>query len=139
MAVVSMSEDRGTRPTRGGTSIRRMPVLPVRVRDAYADALVAQHLVTPTALRTALQRSGQDGIPLHEAVSVLGFVDESTAYSLLATTAKIPFYSKSIEPNPLSLKLVPAKLARRHELIPLAVDDKTITYLTATPYDVDAD
>jgi type IV pilus assembly protein PilB len=139
MAVVFMSQERGTRQTRGGMSVRRMPALPVRVRDAFGEALVAQHLVTSTALQSALQHSGQEGIPLHEAVSALGVVAESVAYSLLASTAKIPFHTKAIEPNPLAVKLVPAKLARRHELVPLAVDDKTITYLTATPYDVDAD
>jgi type IV pilus assembly protein PilB len=116
-----------------------MPLLPVRVRDAFGEALIAQHLLTPTALQSAIQRSAEDGSPLHEAVVTLGFVDERISYSLLASTAKLPFHTQDIEPNPLAVKLVPAKLARRHELVPLSIDDKTITYLTATPYDVDAD
>ena len=127
------------RPSRGGSSVRRMPLLPVRVRDAFGEALIAQHLLTPTVLQSAIQRSAQDGTPLHEAVVTLGFVDEQVSYSLLASTARLPFHTQDIEPNPLAVKLVPAKLARRHELVPLSIDDKTITYLTATPYDVDAD
>jgi len=140
MAVVPLTQDRGGQPTRSsGASVRRMPLLPIRVRDAFGEALIAQHLVTPTALQTAIQRSVQDGSPLHETLVRLGFVEEELSYSLLATTAKIPFHTQDIEPNLLAVKLVPAKLARRHELVPIAVDDKTIKYLTATPYDVDAD
>jgi type IV pilus assembly protein PilB len=140
MAVVPMTQDRGAKPSRSsGAAVRRMPLLPVRVRDAFGEALIAQHLLTPTALQSAIQQSVKDGSPLHETVVTLGFVEEEISYSLLANTAKIPFHTQDIEPNPLAVKLVPAKLARRHELVPIAVDDKTIKYLTATPYDVDAD
>src|SRR6185295_18502382 len=32
-----------------------------------------------------------------------------------------------------------ARVARLYELVPIAVDDKTIRFVTATPYDVDAE
>jgi general secretion pathway protein E len=47
--------------------------------------------------------------------------------------------SVEVEANPLAIRLVPARVARLHELVPMAVDDKTIRFLTATPYDVDAE
>ena len=61
-------------------------------------------------------------------------------YSLLAKAAGLTFDDRTdVEPSPLAIRLVPARVARLHELVPVAVDDKSIRFLTATPYDVDAE
>ncbi len=96
--------------------------------------------MTQAALQTALDQCAKDGQPLYETVVALGYVDERTAYSVLAKVAGLSFDdSSSVEPSPLAIRLVPARVARLHELVPVAVDDKTVRFLTATPYDVDAE
>jgi type II secretory ATPase GspE/PulE/Tfp pilus assembly ATPase PilB-like protein/ActR/RegA family two-component response regulator len=139
MAIVQMHPERNSRPTRS-TASRRLPALPVRVRDAFGEALVGDHVLTPTALQTALDQSAKDGHPLYETVVALGYADEHVAYALLARAAGLTYDDRAeVEANPLAIRLVPAKVARLHELVPIAVDDKTIRFLTATPYDVDAE
>jgi type II secretory ATPase GspE/PulE/Tfp pilus assembly ATPase PilB-like protein/ActR/RegA family two-component response regulator len=101
---------------------------------------VREHLITPTALQTARDQCAKDGHPLYEAVIALGYVEERVAYGVLATAAGLTFDdSADVEPSPLAIRLVPARVARLHELVPVAVDDKTIRFLTATPFDVDAE
>jgi type IV pilus assembly protein PilB len=140
MAIVQMSSERVNRPPRSGARPRRQPALPVRVRDAFGAALVCEHVMTPMALQTALDQCAKDGQPLYASVIAAGYVDEKTAYALLARTAGLSFHeSPDVDPNPLALRLVPARVARLYEIVPIAVDDKTIRFLTATPYDVDAE
>jgi type II secretory ATPase GspE/PulE/Tfp pilus assembly ATPase PilB-like protein/ActR/RegA family two-component response regulator len=140
MAIVQMPPDRNGRHTRTGAAPRRLPALPVRVRDSFGEALIREHVLTPTALQTALDHCAADGRPLYEAVVSLGYADERVAYAVLAQVAGLTFDDRSeVEPSPLAIRLVPARVARLHELVPVAVDDKTIRFLTATPYDVDAE
>jgi type II secretory ATPase GspE/PulE/Tfp pilus assembly ATPase PilB-like protein/ActR/RegA family two-component response regulator len=139
MAVVHIHHERTGRAGRG-PAVRRLPALPPRVRDAFGEALVRDHVLTPTALQTALDQCAKDGHPLYEAVIALGYVDEHAAFAMLARTTGLAFDDTcKVEANPLAIRLVPARVARLHELVPVSVDDKTIKFLTATPYDVDAE
>jgi type II secretory ATPase GspE/PulE/Tfp pilus assembly ATPase PilB-like protein/CheY-like chemotaxis protein len=114
--------------------------MPGRVRDAFGDALVREHVLTPTALQTALDECAKEGHPLYETIVALGYVEERVAYTTLARIAGLSYDDcVEVEANPLAIKLVPARVARLHELVPVAVDDKTIRFVTATPYDVDAE
>jgi type II secretory ATPase GspE/PulE/Tfp pilus assembly ATPase PilB-like protein/CheY-like chemotaxis protein len=136
MAVVSPKSDarREVRPA------RRAPALPQRVHDAFTAALLREQLIAPKALQAALQHAGQSLVPIHAAVVALGFVPERITYKLLAECAGLPFVDgRTVTPSPLALKLVPDRVAHRHELVPVDVDDRNIIYITATPYDVDAD
>ena len=132
--------ERGSRQTRS-TASRRLPALPVRVRDAFGAALVREHVVTPTALETALDsvREGRASVVRDRDCAWLC----RGARRLLASgegdgTLRLTI-SAEVEPSPLAIRLVPERVARLHELVPVAVDDKTIRFLTATPYDVDAE
>jgi CheY-like chemotaxis protein len=44
-----------------------------------------------------------------------------------------------IESSELAVRLVPEKVARRHEVVPIAVDNRVLTYATCAPYSPDAD
>lgn len=120
---------------------RVAPALPPRVLEALAAALLRDQVVTPGALETARQHAGQHEVPLHEALVALGFVEEHRAYADLARAAELPFLQdpRTVVPSPLAIKLVPERVARRHELIPFGLDDRHLSYLTATPCDVEAE
>jgi CheY-like chemotaxis protein len=44
-----------------------------------------------------------------------------------------------IESSELAVRLVPEKVARRHQVVPIAVDNRVLTYATYSPYSPDAD
>lgn len=131
------------KPTATDTSegvARQLPPLAPRVEQAFTQALLRDHVLSQGALQDATRHAGQAGLPIHEAIVSLGFADERSAYRRLATAAGLPFVDPGeITPSPLAIRLVPARVARRHELLPVAVDDRSLTYVTATPFDLDAD
>jgi CheY-like chemotaxis protein len=108
--------------------------------EEFQKALVRDQIVTGAALERALQHSRASGIELQDALVSLGLTDEQTAYRTLANAAQLPFADlKTLHPSPLAQHLVPVSVLRRHEVLPLAVDDKEIRYVTATPYNLEAD
>src|SRR5262245_41247475 len=140
MATGHTQTDRHSRHGRSGPAARRLPALPARVRDAFGEALVREQVLSPMSLQTALEHCAKDGHPLYEAIVALGYAEERIAYALLARTAGLSFDdSLEVTANPLAIRLVPARVARLHEIVPVAVDDKSIRFVTATPYDVDAE
>lgn len=135
-----LSHDRTGAAARAFGPVRRPPGVSPRVQDAFTNALLRDRLIARTALQSAVRHAEEAGLPVHEAVVTLGFVDERVSYQLLAAAADLRYVEgRAITPSPLALRLVPARVARQHELLPLAVSDRTITYLTATPDDFDAD
>ena len=108
--------------------------------EEFQKALVRDQIVTGVGLERALQHSRAAGIELQDALVSLGLTDEQTAYRTLANAAHLPFADlKTLHPSPLAQHLIPITVLRRHEVLPLAVDDKEIRYVTATPYNVEAD
>jgi len=108
--------------------------------EEFQRALVRDHIVTGVGLERALQHSRAAGIELQDAIVSLGLTDEQTAYRALAHAAHLPFADiKTVHPSPLAQHLVPLSVLRHHEVLPLAVDDKEVRYVTATPYNLEAD
>jgi type IV pilus assembly protein PilB len=115
-------------------------MMPPRVQEAFARLLANARVVSGDALQSAIQYSQQSAVPLHEAIIRLAFADERTVYSTLARAAGLEFIdARSAVPAPMALRIVPARVAHRNQLLPLAVDDRTITYVTSSPYDQDAE
>ena len=108
--------------------------------DEFQKALVREHIITGVGLERALQHSATSGLELQDAIVTLGLVDEQTAYRALAAAAHLQFADlKTVHPSPLAQHLVPASILRRHEVLPVSVDDKEVRYVTATPFDAEAD
>ncbi len=111
-----------------------------RVFEAFRQALGREPVMAAAGLERALQHSLTSGLALQDAVVALGLIDEPTAYRLLATAAQLPFADlRNVQPSPLARHLVPPSILRRHEVLPLAVDDKEVRYVTATPCNPEAD
>jgi CheY-like chemotaxis protein len=108
--------------------------------EEFQKALVRDQIVTGVGLERALLHSRASGIELQDALVFLGLTDEQTAYRALASAAHLPFADlNTLHPSPLAQHLVPISVLRRHEVLPLAVDDKEIRYVTATPHNLEAD
>lgn len=108
--------------------------------EEFQKALVREQIVTGVGLERALEHSRASGMALQDAIVSLGLTDEHTSYRTLANAAHLPFADlKTVRPSLLAQHLVPVSVLRRHEVLPLAVDDKEIRYVTATPYNLEAD
>jgi type IV pilus assembly protein PilB len=46
---------------------------------------------------------------------------------------------RHVEPAALAVRLVPARVARRHRVVPLSLTDRTLTYATSSPFDDEAE
>jgi CheY-like chemotaxis protein len=126
------------RSTEDHDSCSRM-ALPPRIQSAFAQAVLRNLLVTSSALKDATNHAAAGNLTLPDALVDLGLMPERQAYRQLAEAAGLFFIDPTqIEPSPLALRLVPGSLVRRHALLPLAVDDRNLTYITTRPFDAEA-
>jgi CheY-like chemotaxis protein len=111
-----------------------------RVLQAFSEALVREHIVTGAGLEQARQHTLTSGLALQDAIVTLELVDEQTAYRVLASAAQLQFADlHQVQASALARHLVPPSVLHRHEVLPLAVDDKEIRYVTANPCNQEAD
>jgi len=107
---------------------------------ALSAALLSDGWVTKQQLDAAGAHALRVSVPFVDAIVDLGFAPETVVYATLATAAGLNLVDPRTETvSPLALRIVPEKVARRHTLVPLAVDDRTITYVTSQPLDGDAE
>lgn len=109
-------------------------------RRRYGDALLSAGLLDRASLRNAAAHADLSGLSLPDAAVALGLVPEADAYALLAVTAGVALVDlQEIAPSKLARRLIPEALARKHSIIPLFEDNRTLTYASAKPFDSDAD
>lgn len=109
-------------------------------RRRYSDALLATGRIDGSGLRRIVAHAELSGASLPDAAVALGLVPEADAYAVLAVTAGVPLIDLAeVTPSKLALKLIPESLAGRHTIVPLAEDNRTLTYASAQPFDAEAD
>ena len=105
-------------------------------RAGFPALLLERNLINRTSLLTAEQHAEREHVELAEALVTLGLVTEATCYSLLAEAAGLTLVDLSgSESSELAVRLVPERLARRYTVVPLSVDNRTLTYATSSPFD----
>ena len=105
-------------------------------RAAFPALLLERSLVSRSDLSTAQRHADREHIELAEALVALGFVAEGACYSLVAEAAGLTLVDLAgSASSELAVRLVPERLARRHSVVPLAVDNRTMTYATSRPFD----
>ncbi len=109
-------------------------------RRIYGELLQSTHLLDRNRLQTAIDHSESKHTSLPEAIVALGFVSEIDAYVALAQATGLPLVDlHDTKVSELAVRLIPERQARRHELVPIAEDNRTLTYAIARPFDSDAD
>jgi hypothetical protein len=98
------------------------------------EALIEQGSLTIEALQTALARQRANrGRPLGQILVDMGVVDAETLRKMHARKLGMPFVNLSkFQISEEALKLVPADVARRLNIVPLAVEDGALIF--ATPH-----
>jgi len=107
------------------------------VGAAGFPALLLEHAsITRQDLAVAEQHAAREHVDLVDSVVGLGVVPEVQAYQILALAASTDFVSvDDEEPSELAVRLVPERLARKYSILPLRVDNRTLIYATARPFD----
>jgi type IV pilus assembly protein PilB len=90
-------------------------------------------------LSVAEQHAARERLPLAEALVALSLLSENQAFTMLAKAADVEFVSlDGLISSELAIRLVPERVARRHHVVPLRVDNRTLTLATAHPFDHEA-
>ena len=96
--------------------------------------LLGQGLISHDQLRIALIEQRASGLPLGRQLVALGFVTEATLRDVLASNAgETSIDLTQVVADPEAVQLAPEHLARRHHLLPLAVDFDQRVFTVAVP------
>jgi type IV pilus assembly protein PilB len=106
----------------------------------FADILLDRALITRENLTAAEQHAAREAIPLAEALVELGLVAEADSYAAFARAGGLSLVDLyALEPSELAIRLVPERLARQYEIVPVSVDNRTLIYATFKPFDAYAE
>lgn len=104
------------------------------------DAQLLRAGVTAVDIDIAKRHGVHERMALPDALVTLGLLSEAASYATLAKAAGRPLIDLGeAEISPLALRLVSERIARRHMIVPIAVDNRTLTYATFQPFDGEAD
>jgi type IV pilus assembly protein PilB len=105
--------------------------------ERLGDLLVQDGLLTTQQLRQALAEQRSSGHRLGYVVVKLGLVDEVDVTKALARQLRMPAVDLSrFEPDVRVLRLIPAEVARKHLVLPLRREGRTLTVAMADPTDL---
>ena len=94
-----------------------------RKKQRLGDLLVQQGLITQDQVRIALIEQAQSSLPLGRQLVLLGFITEAVIRDIVAhTIGQESVDLASVAPDAEAMKLVPEDFARRHNLLPIAMD-----------------
>ena len=105
-------------------------------RAGFPALLMDQGFINRSDLVVAQQHADRERIELADAFVALGLVEEGICYAALAEAAGLDLVNAvEMATSELAVRLVPERLARRHVVVPLRVDNRTLTYATCRPFD----
>ena len=105
----------------------------------FPGLLVDEGHLNHHALRCAEQHARRERMELVDAVVSLGLLPEIDAYRALAKATSYELVDlEAIRPSELAIRLVPERVARRHAVVPVQVDNRTLVYATHKPFDDEA-
>ena len=98
------------------------------------EMLVKRSLITAAQLEAAASHHRRHGGPFAAALVRLGVISEDDLMTCLHREYRLPVVDPlSAEPTPEVLRLVPHEIARKHELLPIAVSGSSLTVAVADP------
>ena len=94
-----------------------------RKKQRLGELLVQQGLITQDQLRIGLIEQEQSRLPLGRQLVLLGFITEAVIRDIVAhTIGQESVDLASVAPDAEAMRLVPEDFARRHNLLPIAMD-----------------
>ncbi|HEY9382823.1 MAG TPA: type IV-A pilus assembly ATPase PilB [Gemmatimonadales bacterium] len=104
--------------------------------ERLGDILVKEGLLSREKLAQALLEQRSSGMPLGFVLAKQGFVPEVEVTRIVARQLRVPAVDLShFEVDAKILKLIPAEIAKRHIVLPLKREGRTLTVAMASPTD----
>lgn len=101
------------------------------------EILLAAKLLTEEQLSGALEFSVAHGVKIGEALVQLGIVTEDELAQAVGEQLMIPFIRLvKTPPDPLVLEVIPAKLALRHMVIPVKLEENNLFLAMVDPQNI---
>src|SRR6186997_1932244 len=97
-------------------------------------------LISRSDLSLAEHHAVHEQMSLADAVVALGLVREADSYAKLAEAGgfELADLQRAVW-SELAVRLVPERIARRYFVVPLTVDNRTLTYATSQPFNAEAE
>ncbi len=106
----------------------------------FPALLLERSLISRADLHLAEQHAVREQMTLADAVVALGLVVEADAYAALADAGGFELVGlDGAIPSELAVRLVPERIARRYMVVAREVDNRTLTYATSHPFNVEAE
>jgi len=119
--------------------VRVQPQTPIGAAG-FPALLIETGRISRNDLTVAERQVQSDHLQLVDAIVALGLISEVEAYTLLAQAVGVDRVDLDVDtPSELAIRLVPERLARRHHIVPVHVDNRALTYATARPYNDEAE
>ncbi len=110
---------------------------PTATADRIGDLLVQEGLVSREQLAKALDDARSNGTRVGYSMVKLGFVSEQDLVRTLARQYRVPAVDlERVKLDPKLLKVVPAEIAIKHQVLPLRRVGRTLTVAMANPTDL---
>jgi type IV pilus assembly protein PilB len=111
-----------------------------RGASAFEELLIDERALNRHDLGHAQQHAERHDIGLADALVALGLMSEERAYDVLARATGLPLVTlEEVAASGLALRLIPERVARRHLVVPMQVDNRTLKYATCRPFDIEAE
>ncbi len=106
-------------------------------RKKIGEMLIEAGHITEKELNIGLAEQKKRGKRFGQVLIELGYLTEEKLLPILGKQLKVPFVDLSkVEIKPEVLKMVPEKICRKHMLVPISFDGKTLMVGMADPLDV---
>ncbi len=106
-------------------------------RKKIGEMLIEAGHITEKELNIGLAEQKKRGKRLGQVLIELGYLSEEKLLPILGKQLKVPFVNlTNLEIKPEVLKMVPEKIARKHMLVPISFDTKSLMIGMADPLDV---
>ncbi len=97
-------------------------------------------LLNEQDLATVVQHAERHSLALVEVVVAMGFMNEVKAYTSLAEWMGKPFVNlQATPPTATAARLLPERVAKARQVLPIAHDNRTLTYAAATVFNDEID
>ncbi|MBL7081204.1 MAG: Flp pilus assembly complex ATPase component TadA [Candidatus Omnitrophica bacterium] len=107
------------------------------LKERLTEILIKNKLITPQQLEQALETQRGKGGRLSSVIVESGFVKESDLVSALSEGLNLPLIDlKRIKIEAAALNVIPAKICRRYQVIPISQMGNTLTIAMADPLNI---
>ena len=108
-----------------------------KTKQKLGELLVEAGLLTSNRLKDALNRQAQVGGQIGSILIEMGYITTETLLNFLSRQLGVPSVNLlNVEIDPSLMKLIPPEKIQKMKVIPIGIDDSTVTLAMVNPHDI---